>query len=286
LFQAGGTPVRNWRVLTAVAAVVLAAVASVLAYSYLTQADARAQDKTELVPVLVAKQTIPKGTPAASAATSDLLGVKKVPRNVLPDGALTDDTSLKGLVASAAIDKGQFVVKDSFVAPSQVDGFSNTVQGGKQAISLTVDMTHGVAGFIQPNDSVNAIVTIDITDKINNTGSLKTTAFLIPGLRVLAVGSTTAGTSAPAPQSTTGDTTATTQAPQQQQGLITVEVTPRQAEQIAQAMAAGQITLTLNPPNFDASKFQTPEEIVDAFNLFDQPMSKLQSIEQQIKSAK
>jgi pilus assembly protein CpaB len=265
----------------------LAAVASVLAYSYLTQADARAQDKTELVPVLVAKQQIPKGTPGASAISSKLVALEKVPRGVLPEGALNSDTSLSGMVASAALAKGQFVVKDSFVAPTQVDGFANTVSGGKQAIALSVDMTHGVAGFIQPNDSVNAIVTIDITDKVQNAGSLKTTAFLIPGLRVLAVGSTTAGTSAPAPQSSNG-TTATTAAPaaQGQQGLITVEVTSRQAEQIAQAMAAGQITLTLNPPNFDPAKFQTPEEIVDAFNLFDQPLSKLQSIEQQIKAAK
>src|SRR5690242_11573054 len=105
MFQAGGTPVRNWRVLTAVAAVVLAAAASVLAYTYLTQADARAQDKTELVPALVARNDIPKGTPGKTAVDQNLFEVKQVPRNVLPEGSMSDNNGLSGLVASAQIPK-------------------------------------------------------------------------------------------------------------------------------------------------------------------------------------
>jgi len=96
LFQAGGTPVRNWRVLTAVAAVVLAAAASVLAYTYLTQADARAQDKTELVPALVARSVIPKGTPGKSAVDEGLFTTKRVPRDAVPDSVLTSDRGLCG----------------------------------------------------------------------------------------------------------------------------------------------------------------------------------------------
>jgi pilus assembly protein CpaB len=277
--------VRNWRVLTAAAAVVLAGAASVLAYSYLTQADARAQDKTAMFSVLVAKQLIPKGTTGTSAVSGGLLATEKVPRDVLPADARSDNTGLSGLVASSAIAKGQFVVKDSFVAASQVDGFSTTIKDGKEAISLSVDTTHGVAGFIQPNDSINMLLTYDHDDKLGSAGTLKTTAFLIPGLRVLAVGTTTAGTAAaPAPSN---GTTATTAAPvAQEQGLLTVEATPRQAEQISQAMSLGTIMLSLNPPNFDAASFKTPQEVVQAFNLFDQPLSYLQQIEQQINNAK
>jgi pilus assembly protein CpaB len=283
MFQAGGTPVRNWRVLTAVAAVVLAAAASVLAYTYLTQADARAQDKTELVPALVARVDIPKGTTGKSAVDDNMLVVKKVARDLLPDGARTNDTGLMGLVATTAISRGQFVVQTTFVAPSQVDGFSTSIKNGKEAISLSVDTTHGVAGFIQPNDKVNVLVSLQVEDRIGQAGSSKLTAFLIPGLKVLAVGTTTAST--PAAGSTANGTTATTAAPVQQ-GLITVEATPRQAEQITQAMANGQIMLTLNPPNFDAANFKTPAEIVDAYNLFDQPLQELASVQAQIDAAK
>jgi pilus assembly protein CpaB len=279
--------VRNWRVLTAVAAVVLAAVASVLAYTYLTQADARAQDKTEMVPALVARNSIPKGTPGNAAVDDDLLEVKKVPREALPDAVLTSNEGLDGLVASSLIAKGQFVVRDSFVAPSQVDGFSTTVKNGKQAISLSVDTTHGVAGFIQPNDSINVLGTVDVKDLANATEPLKMTAFVIPGLRVLAVGETTSGTPSAQSGDTGGDgTTATTQAPPEQKGLITVEVTPRQAAQIAHLMNLGVITVTLNPPNFDVKDFQTPQEIVEATNLFDQELQHLAAVQGQLAASR
>jgi pilus assembly protein CpaB len=282
LFQAGGTPVRNWRVLTAVVAVVLAAAASVLAYTYLTQADARAQDKTELVPALVARNAIPKGTQGDIAVNEGLLEVKKVPRDVLPEAVLTSDEGLKGLVASGQIAKGQFVVRDSFVAPSQVDGFATTVKDGKQAISFSVDATHGVAGFIQPNDSINVLLTGDIKDLAGQVDALKTTAYLIPGLRVLAVGTTTVSSAAPA---NPDGTTESTQPANTETGLITVEATPRQAEQIAHAMNVGTIALSLNPPDFDVKDFKTPQEIVEATNLFDQPLTYLDQVREQVRSA-
>jgi pilus assembly protein CpaB len=287
LFQAGGTPVRNWRVLTAVAAVVLAAAASVLAYTYLTQADARAQDKTELVDALVARNVIPKGTPGDSVVGDHLLVTKRVPRDALPDSVLTDDSGLKGLIASGSIAKGQFVVRDSFVSPSQVDGFSTVLKDGKQAISFTVDTSHGVAGFIQPNDSINVLYSnnTSVIAQRPHDGEPFTTGFLLPGMRVLAVGRTTAST--PAPAQNGDNTTATTAAPEQQNlGLITVEATPRQAEQLAQAMnlPGGILTLTLNPPNFDAKGFQAPTEIVDSFNLYDQDLAYLRQIQGQLNN--
>jgi pilus assembly protein CpaB len=254
-----------------------------LAYTYLTQADARAQDKTEMVPALVARNVIPKGTPGKTAVDQGLFTTKKVPRAAVPDSVLTSDTGLSGLVASASIAKGQFVVRDSFVAASQVDGFSTTVKAGKQAISLSVDTTHGVAGFIQPNDSINMLVSLDIDNKASKAGPQSTTAFLIPGLRVLAVGTTTAAASKPA--ATTDGTTQATQAPTVEKGLITVEATPRQAEQIATAMNGGTIMLTLNPPSFDVKDFKTPQEIVEAYNLFDQPLTYLDTVERQVEAA-
>jgi pilus assembly protein CpaB len=255
-----------------------------LAYTYLTQADARAQDKTEMVPALVARNVIPKGTPGKTAVDQGLFTTKKVPRAAVPDSVLTSDTGLSGLVASASIAKGQFVVRDSFVAASQVDGFSTTVKAGKQAISLSVDTTHGVAGFIQPNDSINMLVSLDIDNKASKAGAQNTTAFLIPGLRVLAVGTTTASAK-PAASSTDGGTTQATQAPTVEKGLITVEATPRQAEQIAAAMNGGTIMLTLNPPSFDVKDFKTPQEIVEAYNLFDQPLTYLDTVERQVEAA-
>jgi pilus assembly protein CpaB len=208
----------------------------------------------------------------------NLFEVKQVPRNVLPDGSMTDNTGLTGLVAVAQIPRGQIIVHDSFVAPSQVNGFSTSIKDGNQAISFSVDQTHGVAGFIQPNDSIDVLYTVPLTPS-----GLKTTAYLISGLHVIAVGSTTASATQAPTQGANG-TTATSQAPQQSSGIITVEVNPRQAEQIAHAENyGGTMTLTLNPPNFDAKDFKTPQEIVESYNLFDQPLTYADQVAAQLK---
>jgi Flp pilus assembly protein CpaB len=145
-------------------------------------------------------------------------------------------------------------------------------------------MEHGVAGFIQPNDSINLLYTV----KLSQAADLDSTAYLIPGLRVLAVGQTTTSTQTQQAQGSNGSTTATTQPPsQQQQGLITVEATPRQVEQIAHAMNyTGQMTLSLNPPGFNAKDFKSPQEIVETYNLFDQELTYAESVAAQLDKSK
>ena len=95
---------------------------------------------------------------------------------------------------------------------------------------------------------------------------------------MIAVGSTTILPSSSAPvANVNGGATTTTQPETQPASLITLEVTPRQAEQIVQATTIGTMYLSLNPPGFDPKKFTTPQEIVEALNLFDQPLSLVQS---------
>jgi hypothetical protein len=69
-------------------------------------------------------------------------------------------------------------------------------------------------------------------------------------------------------------------------GLITVEATPRQAEQLAHAMNfGGTITISLNPPDFNVKDFKTPQEIVEAYNLFDQELPLLHQVQGQLEAA-
>ena len=62
----------------------------------------------------------------------------------------------------------------------------------------------------------------------------------------------------------------------QPSSLITVQVTPRQAEQIVQGTTLGTVWLSLNPPDFDAGQFKNPTEIVDQINLFNQTLTEAQ----------
>jgi hypothetical protein len=107
----------------------------------------------------------------------------------------------------------------------------------------------------------------------------KATGFLLPGLKVLAVGSSTVLPAAPAAGAATptaNGVTTTTQPQSQPSSLITLQVTPRQAEQIVQGTDIGTVWLTLDPPDFSPGTFKSPNEVVDEINLFDQTLSQLQ----------
>jgi pilus assembly protein CpaB len=281
--------VRNWRIISTVAAVVLAALAGVLVWKYVTNADTRAEKNKDLVTALVAKDKIARGTVFDQAVSDKLFREVKIPADSLPPDRIlpgTDQALLaiyKGKVAATDIFAGTPVVSDQFVQASQlVNTVAGAIPKGKEAITVSLDQTHAVGGFLTPGDKVNILLNFSpklITDpatgkarRVNE--SLRTTAFLLPGVKVLAVGSTTILPSSAAPASSLdGGATTTTQPQTQPASLITLEVTPRQAEQIVQATVVGTIYLSLNPPGFDPTKFTTPQEIIEALNHFDQPLA-------------
>jgi pilus assembly protein CpaB len=285
--------VRNWRIISTIAAVVLAAIAGVLVWKYVTDADSRAERDKKLVSALVAKQRIARGTTFEQIVSDELLETKKIPEDALPPNRVvpgTDQALLalyEGRIAATDIFAGTPVVADQFVQASQlVNTVAGAIPKGKQAITVSLDQTHAVGGFLTPGDKVNLLLNLSVTDvtkrgAANAAGEgLRTTAFLLPGIKVIAVGATTIlPTSPAAPANTTGNggVTTTTQPATQPANLITLEVTPRQAEQIVQATTIGTMYLSLNPPGFDPKKFQRPEEIVEALNLFDQPLALVQS---------
>ena len=83
---------KNWRVLVAVAAVVLAGAAAYLSYEYAHKADTRAEKNVQTVNVLVAKGDISKGTSAAQALDSGLISTKAIAaRRVAADGRAERD---------------------------------------------------------------------------------------------------------------------------------------------------------------------------------------------------
>ena len=283
---------RNWRIISTVAAVVLAAIAGVLVWKYVTDADSRAEKDKNLVTALVAKDRIARGTVFNQVLTDKLFTEIKIPEDSLPPNRIlpgTDQALLaiyKDKVAATDIFAGTPVVADQFVQASQlVNTVAGAIPNGKQAITVSLDQTHAVGGFLTPGDKVNIILNLTVTDvtkrgAANAAGDgLRSTAFLLPGIKVIAVGATTILPTSPAAQTAAdnGGATTTTEPENRPANLITLEVTPRQAEQIVQATTIGTMYLSLNPPGFDPKKFTSPAEIVEALNLFDQPLSLVQS---------
>jgi Flp pilus assembly protein CpaB len=311
--RARGLRVRNWRVVTAIAAVVLAALAGLLVFKYTQDQKNEAKKPFKFVNVLVVQSRVPKQTSFESALETGLIARKDVVRTDVPDSAIpgeTTDQALKstysGRVASHDLVAGQAVVTSDFVTEGSIQsGLSGQLatdepkvgKNNAQAITINLDLTHAVGGFLTVGDRVNVIATVDITDPtIKGGGGQKvtTTAFLLPGLKVLTVGpdtgaptATQAATASSSSSSKNGSTTPTTTSTSVSttRGQVTLEVTPRQALQLAQAINKGSLYLTLNSATFKAGDFRDDEEIAEAANLFDQPLTLTNQMLQQIKDA-
>ena len=217
------------RTLIAAAAVILAAVAGIGVYFYVTSADQRAQKNASVVEAFVASQDIPKGTSAESALSGGLITTAKVLEGSIPSDAVTDTGALKGKVAVATISAKQFITASSFASPAEGGGGSlaSAIDGqGLVAVTISVDTAHGVAGAIAPGDHVDIAV-------VGDSGA----QYLLQNVRVLAVGQATAA-SAP-----TGAATAANAA---SSGLITFEVTPANALQVETAAHSGSLYLSLH----------------------------------------
>ena len=86
--------------------------------------------------------------------------------------------------------------RSSPTSSSQASQLVSTVAGaipkGKQAITVSLDQTHSVGGFVTPGDRVNVILNFaDHRRRRATRPAHKATAFLLPGLKVIAVGSST-----------------------------------------------------------------------------------------------
>jgi Flp pilus assembly protein CpaB len=222
--------VGNRRTLLAAAAILLAAVAGLGVYFYVSGADNRAADKVQTVEAFVAVRDIPKGTTGSSALSEGLIAPAQALKGSVPPAAVTDASVLQGKVASSTIQARQFITDASFVAPSEGGGGSLAAAiGSKDLVAVTVsfDAARAVANQIAPGDRVDLI-----------TGG-ETGDYLYRGVKVLAIGQETAANAAGGNGQPSSTASAT--------GLITFEVSPEQALAIVNASRDGGIYLTLQP---------------------------------------
>jgi pilus assembly protein CpaB len=281
--------VRNWRVLTAVAAVVLACLAGVLVWKYTDDAKKDAEAPYEKARVLVAAKKVPANTSFASALDNGLIVVDERVQEALPPTRVIEDTdtNLKSrfntLVAAHDISPGETVVREDFVPQGKaLNGLNGQLQNDQdkdkanqlQAVSVTLDDQRAVGGFLQPGDTVNILFQGEIGTQYVSSGDVKvkTTSFMLPGVKVLAVGSTTAAPVSASTASATDGSTPPTTPLVVSRNIITFEVNSRQALQIVHAQNAGSLYLTLNPSSFKKGSFRAEAEVVEAINLFDQPL--------------
>lgn len=193
----------------------------------------------------VANADIAKGTTGAEIAQAGLITQEKVAKDSVPPGAITNLNDLAELQAAGPISSKQFITAGSFVSAKDGGGgvFSNSIAANNLvAVTVTVDVDHGVANQIAPGDHVNMATTT-----VDDAGN-PTTQYMLENVKVLAVGATTTQ-QAPAPAASQAAADGSTPAPAQTSGVLTFEVTQADALRIISANTGStKIYLVLLPP--------------------------------------
>ena len=220
-----------------VGALVIAVVTAVMAKNMFAGAGAQSAQAAP-VPVgpkvLVAKKALPVGT----IIDAESLGYQPWPKDLVQNAYYTegspegDAKTLLGTVVRNPITAGQPVTRGSLVGPQDRGFLAAALGPGMRAITVPVNVTGSVAGFVFPGDHVDMVLTQEV--KGGGDGpALKVSETIVRNVRVLATDQRTTNVDAE------GKIKVKTFS------NVTIEVTPRIAEKITVAQTIGNLSLSL-----------------------------------------
>ena len=205
----------------------------------------KADLQTNQTPVLMAKEDIPAG----SQINPEKLEVKIVPNQFVQPQAVTSLDRIAGMLTIAPISKGEQVTlsKLSFKQAAG-GGLAGVTPVGKRAITISVDNISSLAGMIKPGDYVDVIAAVPVPVPVQGSQQVATQAAVIPlfqNVLILAVGQEINAV-APPPQDQ--GRYASSQPQRENSSVITLALTPQEANLIAFVQEQGKIRLILRSP--------------------------------------
>ncbi|HKD21418.1 MAG TPA: Flp pilus assembly protein CpaB [Rhizomicrobium sp.] len=178
--------------------------------------------------VLVASSDLQPGT----ALTPSLVRWQEWPKSSVDSSFITENGNpdlthiTQGAVVRAPLVAGQPIANTMIVHADSAGFMAASVQPGMRAVSIGINTESGAGGFILPNDRVDVLVTAQVSDSPRRFGSMT----FLHDVRVLAVDQTY-------------------REDKDQKVVLaktaTLELTPRQAEKVETAQAAGTLSLSL-----------------------------------------
>lgn len=131
----------------------VAALAGVLVLVYVQRYRNSVKAEGAPVTVLVARQTIPKGTAGAVIATQGFYTATTIRQSQLANGAISDSANLSGKVAAHDIYPGAQLTASDFV--SGTTNVASTLTDRERAVSMPFDSAHADLGQLQVGDHVD-----------------------------------------------------------------------------------------------------------------------------------
>jgi pilus assembly protein CpaB len=190
--------------------------------------------------VLVATKPLPVGT----ILGPDSVRFQSWPKDLV-DGAYyvrgqanVDPAKMIGMVVRSDITAGQPVTQGSLVSPQDRGFLAAALTPGMRAVTVAVGGASAVAGFVFPGDRVDLM----LTQTVNGSGTdgssqpLNAAETIVRNARVLATDQRF--DNQPTPEGKTQISTI---------NMVTLEATPKLAEEIAVAQKLGSLSLSLRP---------------------------------------
>lgn len=238
------------KIVLLVGALIIAAIAAFFART-LVAGSAAPQANAMVAPpvvdgpqVLVATRALPIGTILDATA----LKFQPWPKELV-DGAYfikekTDLPSLQGTVVRNPITAGQPITQGALVKPGDRGFLAAALGAGMRAVTFKTSADSGVAGFVFPGDRIDLVLTSSVAGGGDGM-PLKVSETILRNLRVLATDQRTDNTAGEDGKSIVRTF-----------NLVTIEATPKIAEQVAVAQTVGQLSLSLRSLADNASQLE------------------------------
>jgi len=152
----------------------------------------------------------------------------KVPASVLPPNAYTKKSQVLGRGVILPVSKGEFLLPNKLAPENAGSGLPSLIPRGMRAVSVRVNDIVSVAGFVGPGTRVDVL----LTGSPGSNGETQTTTVL-QNVTVIAAGHALDRNPSGDPQNTP---------------VITLLVTPDDAEKLTLASSEGKIQLALRNP--------------------------------------
>lgn len=208
-------------------AIVLGAAAAFTARRWLedqTRPTEQAQANTR--PVTVVRTDVAVG----SALAERQMVTVDWPVEYVPEGSFTSPDQVAGRVLRRPLASGEPVLEASLLGEGARGGLVSVIGPSRRAVSVKVDPVIGVAGFVVPGAHVDVLVTVR---RVDQSKALPYSKSILQDIQVLAVDQKLE-------EAKGGD-------PELVQ-VVTLEVTPEQAEKLTYASHEGKLQLALRNP--------------------------------------
>ena len=226
------------KIVLLVGALMVAAVTAIMAKNMFAGAGARQAAampaQVQGPKVLVAKKPLPVGTILDASS----IGFQPWPKDsvqpvyYVQGGPNSDPAKLLGTVVRYPITAGQPLTRGALVGPQDRGFLAAALGPGMRAVTVPVNNSTGVAGFVFPGDRVDLVLTQDVTGG-GEGAPLKVSETIVRNIRVLATDQRIDS------KDEEGKIVVKTFS------NVTLEVTPRIAEKVAVAQNMGTLSLSL-----------------------------------------